>query len=85
MLLALSKPAWIWAKTLSGSQHSPAGQLAGIGGETVGVAVVHELSPEGSADRRACITTNEMQSVGDQSLSGRAVKLPFLPDMTAGS
>jgi hypothetical protein len=25
MLLALSKPAWIWAKTLSGSQHSPAG------------------------------------------------------------
>jgi hypothetical protein len=32
MLLALSKPAWIWAKTLSGSQHSAAGQLAGIGG-----------------------------------------------------
>jgi hypothetical protein len=44
MLLALSKPAWIWAKTLSGSQHSPAGQLAGIGGETV-FALMPRVSP----------------------------------------
>ena len=58
MLLALAKPAWIWAKTLSGSQHvagGPAGRhrrIDRLGLDAARVAVLDELAPERSANRR---------------------------------